>query len=283
MLLMKHKTCLITGGTSGVGKAIAIGLATQGAQVILLCRDRKKGAESADFIKRKTNNNLIHVMTANLASLDSIRFFCNDFKKQYKQLHVLSNNAAVFPMQRETTEDGFESIFGVNYLGHFYLTYLLTELLAQSAPSRIITVSGSPGLLKNGKINLLDLQSEQSFNPFKATLQAAMAKVVFSHELADRLKNMGVTSNTFHPGLVKSRLGRRFPVVFRPLIFLGELFLREKCETGVYLASSPAVSSISGAIFLKKQPVSFKSHYLDSSFLKKLWEESEKICGLPFR
>jgi NAD(P)-dependent dehydrogenase (short-subunit alcohol dehydrogenase family) len=274
---MKGRVCLITGSTSGVGKAITTGLARLGATVVMLCRDRQKGTKIAEEIKNLSGNDRIDVMTADLSIQASIREFADEFRYKYNSLHVLSNNAATFPMHREVTSDGIEKIFATNYLSHFLLTNLLLDLLKKSAPSRVITVSGGPKILRHGKIDFDNIHLEDKFHPFRATLQAAFAKVVFSFELARRLRNSGVTSNTFHPGLVKSELARDFPWLLKPFICIAELLMSRECRTGVYLASSPEVEKVTGKFFVRNNPIEFQYRNYENDLQSRLWQLSDQL------
>ena len=269
---------MVTGATSGVGRAIAAGLAERGATVILLSRSAEKGRLVSEAIRLKHASADVESMEADLSDFHSIRRFAESFKRQYPRLHVLSNNAAVLPMTRRVTADGFESIFGVNYIAHFFLTRLLLDRLAESAPARILTVSGSPGMLRRCRIDFDGIQSSTRYNPIRATLRAACAKAVFSIELARRMKGTGVTSNTFHPGIVRSNLAREFPAVLRPFVRFAEAFMTEECRTGVDLASDPRWGKTTGCFFAGGKPVRFDT---DPAVGEKLWDLSERLCGLP--
>ena len=277
---MKNRICLVTGGTSGVGRATATGLAELGATVILVSSSAQRGNTAVENMKRRTGNENIHFRKLDLGDLASIYEFAVQFKKDFDALHVLSNNAAVLPLKRELTADGFERIFGINYLGHFALTNLLLDLLKSSAPSRVLSVSGNPWLLSKGKIELDDINSDQSFNPFKATFRSAVAKVAFSFELSKRIAGSGVTSNTFHPGLVKTHLTQNFPGVIRVMLGLGQLFFSEDCRNSIYLASSPDVEKVSGKFFKNKTIVSFNPKPSFERDAASLWDMSAKLANL---
>lgn len=276
---MKNRICLITGGTSGVGHAIAVGCARLGATVIIVSSGERRGADAVDAIKVKTGNDDVFFRVLDLGDIESIRTFAARFKKEFKALHVLSNNAAVLPMRKEFTKDGIEKIFGINYLSHFVLTYSLLDLLKSSVPSRVITVSGSPSILKFGKLDLDDLVLDRHHNPIKATLRAAFAKVAFSYALSKRLRGSGVTSNTFHPGFVKSKLTRQLPWILRIGANVVRLFSSEECETGIYLASSPEVENVTGSFFKKSRVIEFYPCVSLDEISAALWEKSKFMAG----
>ena len=277
---MKNRICLITGGTSGVGRATAVGLAELGATVIIISSSEQRGELTADAIKRRTGNNNIFYRTLDLSDFDLIPQFVGQFKNEFKALHVLSNNAAVLPLRKEFTTKGIEKIFTVNYLSHFVLTYLFLDLLKSSAPARVITVSGDPAHLKFGKVDLNDFNLEKHYHPLKAAYRAAVAKVAFSHELSKRLHASDVTSNTFHPGLVKSNLTRRLPWFFRIAANGVQYFFSEDCENSVYLASSPEVESVTGQFFKNKKIVDYNPRHPIDEYAPALWEKSKELAGL---
>jgi len=277
---MESRVCIITGGSSGVGKATAIGLAKLGATIIIISRNQKRGDHIVNEIKSETGNNNIYFRFVDLADFDSIHTFVDQFKKEFNVLHVLSNNAAILPMKKEFTKNGIEKIFAVNYLSHFALTYLLMDLLKSSVPSRVITVSGTPFVLQFGKIDLNDINIAKHFNPIRATFRAAVAKVMFSYELAKRLSGTGVTSNTFHPGLVKSNLTQNFPWVIRIFTNVAQALFTEECKTSVYLAASPEVKEITGKFFKNMKAVDFKPRSDFQYVASSLWDKSIELAGL---
>lgn len=138
---MQGKICLITGATSGIGKATALGLAKQGATVVLVSRDRARGEQAQSEIKEQSGNPHIDVLFADLSSQQSIRQLADNFKQRYSQLHVLINNAGVFPVRKRLTVDGLDMVFAVNQLAPFLLTNLLLNVLKASAPARVVNVS----------------------------------------------------------------------------------------------------------------------------------------------
>jgi NAD(P)-dependent dehydrogenase (short-subunit alcohol dehydrogenase family) len=277
---MQQKVCLVTGGSSGVGKATARGLARAGAAVILVSRDRERAEHAARGMREETGNPRIEVLSADLSSLQSVRALAEEFRQRFAQLHVLSLNAATVTMDRRLTPEGHETILATNYLGHFLLTHLLLDALRAGAPSRVIAVSGHPRDIVRTRPRLDDLELERGFSPLRATAQAAVAKVLFTLELARRLEGTRVTANTFHPGLVRSGLPRHLPWYLKAPASLLMRFLREECDTSVFLALAPEVEGISGQFFIGRKPAPFRPAYDLREAGERLWAESVRLTGI---
>ena len=195
---MGEKVCLITGATSGIGKATAMGLANMGASVVMVGRDRGRGEAALTEIKEKSTNASVDLMLADLSSQQEIRRLADEFKEAYPRLDVLINNAGLFRSKRITTADGLEMTFAVNHLAYFLLTKLLLDVLKASASSRIVNVSS--GDHSNGTIDFDDLQGEKGYKGPKAYSQSKLATVLFTYELARRLEGTGISANCLHPG-----------------------------------------------------------------------------------
>ncbi len=277
---MRDINCLVTGGTSGVGRSIAKALARAGAHVTIVSRDAARGEAAAEALRQETGNSAIDAVAADLSFLSSVRTLANVIRRKYPALQVLSNNAAALTMKRVLTADGVESIFAVNYLSHFLLTNLLLDVLKAGAPSRVITVSGQPRLIARFKPHFDDLGSERGFSPLATTLRAAIAKVLFTLELARRLEGTGVTANTFHPGLVRSSLPSHFPWFLRVPARIASVFFAAESATGTYLAVSPEVQTVTGKCFQRRAAVPFEPAYDVAAAAGELWEISKRRCGL---
>ena len=278
---IKEKIILITGATSGIGKAMVLQLAKYGANVILVGRNRPKGEKVLAELKQLTGNGNLDLMTADLSQLTEVRRLASEFKNRYDHLHILINNAGVFSTQRKITKDGFELNFAVNYLAPFLLTHLLLDLLKKSVPSRIINVSSN--LHFRGHIYFDDLQLERNYSGFTAYSQSKLALTMFTYDLADYLKGTGVTVNCFSPGFTKTNLGNHSNWYIRIPWKIVTLFLKppEKgAETGVYLAVSPEVQSITGAYFRNKKQIKSSPETYDKTIRKKLWDITKAICNL---
>ena len=281
---MQGKICLVTGASSGIGKATALGLAKMGATVVMVCRDSARGEAALSEIKQRSSSGSIDLLIADLSSQEAIRRLANEYKSKYRQLHVLINNAGVYYTKHHVTVDGLEAMFAVNYLARFLLTNLLLDIIKQSAPARVINVAGA--YHAKGKINFDDLQGEKVFEGQRANHQSKLADVLFTYELARRLEGTGVTVNCLHPGMVATDLidkDKDFPVFFKYLYKLSKPLMRSPAkgaETSLYLASSPEVEGISGRYFVNKRIAQSSPESHDTHLAQRLREVSERLAKL---
>jgi retinol dehydrogenase-14 len=277
---MQEKIILITGGTSGIGKAAALELARRGAGVVFTYRDPAKGKITLEMIRRETGNSSVDTMELDLASLESIRRFAERFRKEYSRLDVLINNAGGYYGYRKSTEEGFEYTFGVNHLGHFVLTNLLKESLV-SGKARIINVSSEAQRM--GHIYFDDLMIKGRYRGFRAYCQAKLANLLFTYELAERWAGSGITANAAHPGAVRTNFGNESKPFFRILMKLGRPFLKSPArgaDTIVYLATSPDVEGFSGKYYAYRRPVRSIPESYDKEIRQRLWNVSEELTGV---
>lgn len=269
MIILKGKTVLITGATSGIGKASAIELARMGATIVFNTRDDARGESTKREIIRSSNNNNVEVLFCDLASIKSIRSFCKQFIKQYDNLHVLMNNAAIWDFHRRISKDGIENIFATNYIAPFLMTDLLLDLLKKSAPSRIINLTSG---LHSGTINFDDIEFKKGFKGLKAYKQSKLGIILYTRLLAEKLKDTGITVNCTSPGMTKTNLARdagRFSRGFFKLVSKPPL---KGAETPIYLATSPEVENISGEYFVNKTIKRSSGESYDMALAKKLWD-----------
>jgi NAD(P)-dependent dehydrogenase (short-subunit alcohol dehydrogenase family) len=279
---MDGKVCLITGATSGIGKATAMGLANMGANVVMVGRDRGRGEAALADIKEKSANASVDLMLADLSSQQEIHRLADEFKDTYPRLDVLINNAGVIRSKRITSADGIETTFAVNHLAYFLLTNLLLDVLKASAPSRIVNVAS--GEQRNASIDFDDLQGEKGYKGAKAYSQSKLATVLFTYELARRLKGTGVSANCLHPGVVGTNLGSGVSGVFGYMVRALTPLMKspEKgAETSIYLASSPEVEGLSGGYFVNKDEARSSDVSYDEKLARRLWEVSAELTNLP--
>ena len=279
---MIGKIVLITGGTGGIGRATAIGLAKSGARVGITGRDRGRAEQAADAIRRESNNGAVDVFVADLSSQSDVRRLARDVLAAYPRLDVLINNVGGFWAHRHETADGLEHTFALNHLAPFLLTNLLIDRLRACAPARIVTVSS--GAQSMGRIDFDDLMGELTYSGQRAYNQSKLANVMFTYELARRLDGSGVTANTLHPGVTRTAFGAEDGTrVMAPIIAALRPFMRSPkrgAETSVFLASSPAAAGITGHFFENRKARPSQKASYDSVTTARLWEVSAALVGL---
>jgi NAD(P)-dependent dehydrogenase (short-subunit alcohol dehydrogenase family) len=278
---MTGETCLVTGSTRGIGFYTARALAIQGAHVILVGHNEKRGAQALERILRIAGEGSAHFFLADLSAQDSILRLARDVQDRYAHLDVLVNNVGGFFWRRQESADGIEMTFALNHLSYFALTSLLLDMLKESSPARIVNVASDAH--RRAEMRFDDLQFEQGYDGFRAYAQSKLANLLFTYELARRLGESGVIANALHPGFVNTHIYSRLGL-FGPLIRLvGLLFAKspkEGAQTSIYVASSPQVEGISGAYFVDQEPTSSSPASYDEEAARRLWEVSRDIVDL---
>jgi NAD(P)-dependent dehydrogenase (short-subunit alcohol dehydrogenase family) len=280
---MKGKTVLITGATNGIGKAAALEIARQGANVIIVGRDKTKTEAVVNELRTTSGNKNVEYLLADLSRQASVRNLADDFKAKYSRLEVLINNAGGFFDKRRTTVDGLEYTFAFNHLAYFLLTHLLLDALKASAPARIVNVSSAAEAM--GKLDFSDLQSEKKYSGFPVYSMTKLANVMFTYELAKRLQGTGVTANVLHPGRVNSGFGDNAQSPFMRFVMsalkrFGAITPEQGADTVVYLATSPEVEGVTGKYFDKRKVKQTNPISYDDDANKRLWNESAKLIKL---
>jgi len=279
---MKNKTCIITGATSGMGLATAVSLAGMGAKLALIGRNSEKGEAVVKSIIEKTQNPNIDFFKADLSSIADIKKLASVLKVRYPEINILINNAGAINPKKETTIDGFELTFAVNHLAYFLLTNLLLDNLKVAPKARIVSVASIASTY--GKIYWDDLNFEKKkYEAFSAYAQSKLANIIFTYELANRLKGTNVTANCLHPGMVKTRFATGmnnyfgfFWKLMNPLLITAE----KGAETAIFLASSPEVEGISGKYFKERREIKSPKLSYNIESQKRLWEISEKLTRI---
>ncbi|RDD40722.1 Retinol dehydrogenase 14 [Trichoplax sp. H2] len=283
------KTVIITGANTGIGKEAAIDLARRGARVICACRSKSRGEAAVEDIKNISGNNNVVLKMLDLGSLNSIRQFAKDINAKEERLDVLINNAGLAgPAYRDTTEDGFERMMGVNHLGHFLLTDLLLDLLKKSQPSRIVVVSSNAHRMVSS-LNLDDLMSEKSYSGTSVYGYSKLANILFSLEMSKRLKGTSVTINALHPGAVMTELGRHLddylqlpPFLNKAMRWTMSIFFRDSrqgAQTVICLAVDRNLESVSGKYFAECKISETTAAATNETEAKMLWDISEKLVN----
>ncbi len=278
---MQNKVCLITGATSGIGLVTAQALAQRGATVVMVGRDAARGASSVNRVVQATGNDAVDLLLADLSSQAQIAELAQTFLRRYDRLDVLVNNVGAIFTERHVSVDGFEMTLALNHLGYFLLTHFLLDILKAGAPCRIVNVSSRAH--QGGRIHFDDLQGERRFGGWRAYCQSKLANILFTYELAERLKDTKVTANVLHPGFVATRFGHNNAGAMAWLIRAAQVMAistERGAETMIYLATSPEVEGVSGKYFVNKRETRSSSQSYDTAIAKGLWQVSETMVGL---
>src|SRR5580704_255315 len=280
--LMAGKSVLVTGGTGGIGKATAIGLAALGARIGITGRDQARTEAAADDIGASPGSPAVDAFAADLSAQAGVRHLAAQVAGTYPRLDVLVNNVGGFWAHRHLTADGLERTFALNHLAPFLLTSLLLDRLTASAPARIITVSS--GAHARGRIDFDDLQGERNYSGQRAYSQSKLANVMFTYELARRLAGTGVTATVLHPGVVRTSFGAEDQAAYLAvMIRAARLFMKTPAQgagTPIYLASAPQVEGITGRYFVNRKPKTSSKASYDTTAAGRLWQVSADLAGL---
>ncbi|PNF13961.1 Retinol dehydrogenase 12 [Cryptotermes secundus] len=284
------KTAIVTGSNTGIGKFTVLDFVKRGARVVMACRSVDKAEAAAKEIRDVTRDvqgaGTVRVVRLDLGSLASVRQCAQELLKTEDRIHLLINNAGIMACPQGKTEDGFETQFGVNHLGHFLFTCLLLPRIIRSAPARIVIVSSYAHVF--GTMHFDDPYLEKSYSPSKAYAQSKLANVLFCNELARRLQGTGVTTYSLHPGIVKTELFRHtsdsyFRGVRAILNGVGALFFKtaeEGAQTTIYCAVDEKLADKTGLYYsdCKRKRASAKAR--DPEAARKLWSLSAELVGL---
>jgi len=288
------KVIIITGANAGLGFEASKQLARKGATVIMACRNIKKATAAVNQLKKEIPTAAVEFIQLDLASLRSVRSFAETFKAKYDRLDVLLNNAGIMFGPYIKTEDGFESTFGIDHLGHFALTGLLIDLIKNTSGSRVVNVSSFAH--NSGKINFDDLMFEKGYDPGKAYPQAKLANVLFTNELQRRFEKAGIDSKatSVNPGFVKTGWIRHMRERNRIQAFLtgmGLQVLGQSVEMGGLSLLRAAIDpEVKGGEYISTSgrfgghPIISQSSEtsLNKDIAFRLWEVSEKLTGITF-
>lgn len=274
------KVFVVTGATSGIGKALAPGLAKTGEVLVMVARDAERGNAALQEIRLATQNFNINMELCDLSILSSVRNLAEILKSKYEKVDVLINNAGVYKRQRATTVDGFEEMFAANHLGPFLLTNLLLEPL-QAA----VQANGSARVLNltapsTVQLNFDDLQGERNFNSLNAFGATKMANLLFTFALARKLETTGITVNAVHPGLVRSGLMKEGSIFMRLFLQLASKPPQRVSESIVRLATAPEFEGTTGKFLHDGKEIEAPAYAYDRTAQQRLWELSEDLTRL---
>jgi retinol dehydrogenase 14 len=278
---MAGRTVLVTGGTGGIGRATALGLAAMGAHLAITGRDRGRGESAAREI-RAAGGGQVDVFVADLSAQSEVRRLADEALQRLPRIDVLVNNAGGYWHTRHVTADGLERTFALNHLAPFLLTSLLLGRLQRSAPARVVTVSSNVQAM--GRIDFDDLQGERSYSGARAYNQSKLANVLFTYELARRLQATSVTANALHPGVARTSFGAEDPGraqrLFTPFMRPFMKAPAQGAATSVHVASAPDLEQVTGRYFASSKPRKSAKRSYDEAAAARLWQVSAGLVGL---
>jgi len=276
---MTGTTVLVTGATNGIGKATATGLASLGARVAVVGRDKNRAESVAREII--ANGGLAEVFVADLSSLADVRHLADEVLARLPRLEVLVNNVGGYWRSRHVTVDGIEHTFALNHLASFLLTGLLLPRLSAGGHGRVVTVASNVQAV--GRIHFEDLQGVRKYSGGRAYNQSKLANVLFTYELARRTAGTGVTANALHPGVVRTSFGAEDPATFQRLVMpFMRPFMKspeQGAATSIYVASSPVLAGVTGQYFAKSAPARSSKQSHDQAIAQRLWRLSEELVA----
>lgn len=283
---MKGKTVVITGGNAGIGKATALALAKKGAEIVITSRSEIKAKEAVAEIKKSSGNDKVDYVSIDLSSQKSVRQAAEELKAKCLKIDVLINNAGCYVSDLQLNEDGLEMQFATNHLGHFLLTNLILENVKAAVKARIINLA-SIAHKSTRELNLDDINYEkEEYGGWKSYSRSKYCNILFTNELAKRLKKDGITVNSVHPGGVRTEIAEKNAnwftklgwIVMKPFMVTVE----EGAKTSIHLASSPEVEGETGGYWVKSKKFFSNRPSQEEANWKALWKKSEELVGQEF-
>ena len=278
---MAGRAVLVTGASSGIGKATALGLAALGARVAITGRDLTRTTTAAAAIEAATGGT-VDIFVADLSSQSEVRRLAGEVLQALPRLEVLVNNVGGHWATRHVTSDGLERTFALNHLAPFLLTNLLLDRLRESGAARVVTVSSAAQ--SAGHLDFEDLQGERDYSGARAYSQSKLANLLFTRELAKRLAGTCVTANAVHPGLVSTGFGAEDPSrIQRLLVPLLRPVMKSPAQgaaRSIRAAADPALAGVSGQFFTTRGSAMPTGKHHDESIATRLWNVSASLVAL---
>lgn len=277
------KVCVITGANSGIGYEAALGLARDGARIVMVCRNRQRGEAAHKRLVRIVNNAQTDLMIADLSSLRQVRALAGDLSVAYPEIDVLVNNAGVYRARPEMSEEGFERTMAVNHLAHFLLTNLLFPPL-RAGKARVITVTSGSHRLAKLKRKPLDeiIRSVGDYSGVQAYADSKLANLLFSFELARREPDL--TAIALHPGVLSTRIWNQNSNLLSFMMRLVKPFMERPAIGGKRirrLSTAPEFSSATGRFYNRDREAQAAAAAYDRELATQLWILSEELTDLP--
>jgi NAD(P)-dependent dehydrogenase (short-subunit alcohol dehydrogenase family) len=287
---MEERVCVVTGANSGIGKATAKGLARLGAHVVMVCRNPERGRDAQAEIQavaqtaHPSHEDAVDLYVADLAVQDEVYHLGETLRADHDRLDVLINNAGVLLAEREETPDDLETTFAVNHLAPFLLTHLVLPLLKETAgragEARVVTISSEAH--RGTSLDFDDLNAEDGYGMIQAYGQSKLANILFTHELARRLRDTGVTANCVHPGVVATNIWSGSDWLSRVARLFTWLYKSpdEGAESVLHLAASRELDGVTGQYFKEMERVNPSPEAYDEKAAARLWRLSLEMTGL---
>jgi len=279
--VMHGKTVLVTGANSGIGFVTAMELAKKGARILMVCRDATRGTQARSAVAEAASGEAPELLLADMSSQQAIRALADELRRRFSEIDVLINNAGGMFAERAFTVDGIERTFATNHLGPYLLTNLVLDLVRAGSAGRIINVAAE---VYPSRLDFDNLQGERSYGFLSAYFRSKLENIIFSLDLARRLKDTGVTVNCMSPGPARTRFGDNMTGLAGLLPRLAKRLMPSPAKgarTLIYLAAAPDVGSISGRFFLHQRARPTKPVTSDPQVAARLWRVSAELVGLP--
>jgi len=278
---MNGKTVVITGGTSGIGEQAAKSLARMGARILFVARNEARGAATLSRL-RAAGPGAHQFFRADLSNISQTKAVAQQIAAAAPKIDVLINNAGAMFSHRIETADGLEKTFALNHLSYFIMSLGLLENLKAAGNARIISTASRAH--SGQRLDFSDLQLVRDFSGYPAYGRSKLCNILFTRELARRIKDTGVIANCLHPGFVATRFAESATGFLGFSFFLAKKIAAISPEHGaqtlVYLASSPEAGKMSGQYFHHCMPVFPSSEARNDEVALKLWNVSANLTGL---
>lgn len=281
---MSKQVAVVTGANAGMGNVIASALAEKGYTLVMICRDPAKGEAAQNEIKRVTKNPNVHLLTCDLSSMQSIRHAAETLKITFPHMDVLVNNAGAIFDSLQWTSEGYEKTFATNHLSYFLLTHLLLENLKAAPQARIVNMASR--MSNSGRLNWDDLQASRKFSAAQAYANTKLMNIMFTFELAERLKGTQVVANALHPGMVHTNFGSNmtgFVGWLTPKVMRWGRTPAEGADTAIWLASAVETAQITGQYFYNRKLYKAPAICHDPEARELLWHQTEELLGLALK
>lgn len=283
MTSLAGQTAVITGATSGIGRATAVDFARRGARLLLVGRNEERARETARAIRAAAPRADFEILRGDFAAQAEVRRVGEELLGRIDRLDLLVNNHGVTLARRQTTPDGYEATFAINHLGYFHLTGLLLPRLRATPGARIVSVASEAH--KFGALELDDLHSERNYGAMRVYGKSKSANILFTRELARRYGSPQLTINCVHPGGVATNLGAGQGPLLSALQRVVMLFMKtpeQGAQTSIYAATSPEAAGKQGAYYADCRERRPAAHCLDDGTARALWEVSERLTGCAY-